>query len=301
MKALNIEQMVGNTPVVEIDLNLGKKINTFIKLEGYNPTGSIKDRTALFIIKEKLRSGELTSGKIILDASSGSFACSMAYFGKIFGFPVLTVTGSKMTEDKLKFVKYFGANNISIDAKFTIEGNRYCKDVLIAEKPNYYCFLDQLHNWENPNAHYQTTGSEILRDFPNISAVAFSIGSGGTLCGVSKYLKEHNPKTKIIAVTANKGTKIPGTAAFLDGEYETPFIKDFINDNRIDYTAVINEEMAIKNVIELRSKGLYVGIQTGGVIQGIKDAIKELDLTGDILLISGDSGWKNSEKLSQLI
>ena len=169
---------------------------------------------------------------------------------------------------------------------------------MISENPNKYCFLDQLHNWDNPEAHYKTTGPEILRDFPNISAVAFSIGSGGTLCGVSKFLREYSPKTKIIAITADKGSKIPGTAGFLDGDYETPFIKELNDKNRIDYTALINQEDAKKNILDFRKYGLYAGIQTGGVIQGAKDAINELDIAGDILLISGDSGWKNSDILN---
>ena len=234
MKKLNVENLVGNTPTLKLNLFDHNNINTYIKLEGYNPTGSIKDRAALNIIRKKISYGELTDGKTILDASSGSFACSMSYFGMIYGFPVLTVTGTKMTEDKLKFVKYFGAKNVSIDAKFTIESNEYCKNRLIIENPDKFCFLDQLHNWDNPEAHYLTTGPELLREFPDLSAVVFSIGSGGTLCGVSKFLREKSPQTKIIAVTADKGTKIPGTAGFLDGEYETPFIKE------LDFLDTIN-------------------------------------------------------------
>ena len=301
MKQIATESLVGDTPTLEMNILQNNKAKTFVKLEGYNPTGSIKDRAALNIIKKKLATGELSDGKTILDASSGSFACAMSYFGKMYGFPVLTVTGSKMTEDKLKFVNYFGAKNVSIDAKFTIESNEYCKNKLIAENPEKFCFLDQLHNWDNPEAHFLTTGPEILRDFPNLTAVAFSIGSGGTLCGVSKFLREKSPNTKIIAVTAEKGTKIPGTAGFLDGEYETPFIKELNEKNRIDYTAVINEDDAKKNILNLRKNGLYAGIQTGGVIQGTIDAINELSLEGDIVLISGDSGWKNSDKLDLLV
>ncbi len=297
----NVEQLIGNTPILELSLGLDNKIKTYMKLEGSNPTGSIKDRAALFIIKDKLKKKKLIKGKTILDASSGSFACAISYLGNILGFPVVTVTGSKMTEDKLNFVNYFGGRNIKINANFTIDCNRYCSEVLLKENPEQYCFLDQLHNWENPKAHYETTAPEILERFPNVSAVVFSIGSGGTICGVSKFFKKFSPKTKIIAITASKGTKIPGTAGFLDGEYETPFIKEFNEDNRIDYTAVVSMEDAINNVLELRSRGVYAGIQTGGVVAGTINAIKELGISGDIVMISGDAGWKNSDKLKSII
>jgi len=225
----------------------------------------------------------------------------MAYFGQLYGYDVVTVTGDKMTEDKLNFVNFFGAKNIKYNGNFTIDSNLYCKEVLIKNNPEEYCFLDQLHNWNNPKAHYETTGPEILNDLPNVEAVAFSIGSGGTLCGISKYFRDNKPDTKIIGVTADVGTKIPGTAAFLDGEYETPFIKELFKENRITFMPTINLLDANKRTLELREKGIYSGIQTGAVMEGMVKAIDELNLSGDLLVISGDAGWKNSDKLSKLV
>jgi len=301
MKLESIFELVGNTPIIKIDLNLKNNINIYVKLEGHNPTGSIKDRAAFSIIKDKIAKKELIEDKKILDASSGSFACSMAYFGQLYGYDVVTVTGDKMTEDKLNFVNFFGAKNIKYNGNFTIDSNLYCKEVLIKNNPEEYCFLDQLHNWNNPKAHYETTGPEILNDLPNVEAVAFSIGSGGTLCGISKYFRDNKPDTKIIGVTADVGTKIPGTAAFLDGEYETPFIKELFKENRITFMPTINLLDANKRTLELREKGIYSGIQTGAVMEGMVKAIDELNLSGDLLVISGDAGWKNSDKLSKLV
>ncbi len=295
----NVMEMVGNTPVVKLDLPMGDQVKGYIKLEGYNPTGGVKDRAAIAIILDKIKKGELKQGKTILDASSGSFACSIAFFGKLLGFPVTAVTGSKMTEDKAAFIEYFGAKRISY-GNFTIDGNRYCSEVIIPQKPEAYCFLDQLHNWENPNMYYRTMGPEILNDLPDVAAVAFSLGSGGTLAGISKYIKEKKPDTKIIAVTAASGSKIPGTGAFVDGEHVTPFIDDFFKSKRCDYKATISEEQAVKRVKELRELGFYVGIQTGGVVQGMIDGINELNIKGKVLVISGDSGWKNMDKLNKL-
>lgn len=296
----NLLEMVGNTPVVKFQSLSNLPVEFLVKLEGFNPTGSVKDRAALAIINHKLSTGELKAGKRILDASSGSFACSIAFFGKIFEFPVTVVTGGKMTKDKIDFIQYFGAERISY-GNFTIEGNRYCSEVLYPGNPELYCFLDQLHNWINAENHYKTTGPEILRDMPDISAIAFSLGSGGTLNGISKYIKENKPDTKIIAVTAASGTKIPGTGAFIDGDYITPFIADSQKNNYFDYTALVDLEQSIERVKELRKQGFYVGIQTGAVYQGMIDGVKELNIEGKVLVISGDAGWKNMDKLISLV
>ena len=296
----NFMEMVGNTPTVKFNAAFGDSIEWHVKLEGYNPTGSVKDRAALALIKDKIKKGELKPGKKILDASSGSFATSIAFFGKILGFPVTVTTGGKMTKDKVAFIEYFGAEIIS-HGNFTIEGNRYCRDVIYPSEPEVYCFLDQLHNWKNAEIHYETTGPEILADLPEVSAVAFSLGSGGTLNGVSRFIREKKPDTKIVAVTAASGMKIPGTGSFVDGDYVSPFIADSRAIGHFDYTAVVEIEQAIIRVIELRKQGFYVGIQTGGVYQGMIDAVKELGIKGQVLIISGDAGWKNMDKLIKLV
>ena len=298
----SILKKIGNTPIFRFPYSSGiEDVEFYIKLEGENLTGSVKDRAAYSIIMDKINTGELAEGKTILDASSGSFACSLAFLGKMLGYPVTVVTGSKLTEDKAVYIRFYGAKNIPY-GNFTIEGNRYCQDVLLKENPNKYCFLDQLHNPNNANMHERVTGPEIMQDLPGLSAVAFSLGSGGTLCGISRFLKKHYPQVKIIAVTAQHGTKIPGTGAFVDGDYITPFIKEANENNYYDYVAEISEEDARKRTIDLSHKyGFYVGIQTGGVLQGLIDGINKLKIAGKVLVISGDAGWENMEKLSSLI
>jgi [CysO sulfur-carrier protein]-thiocarboxylate-dependent cysteine synthase len=296
----NFMEMVGNTPIVRFSLPAEVPAEGYIKLEGFNPTGSVKDRAAIALIQDKIQTGELAPGKTILDASSGSFACSIAFFGKILGFPVTVVTGGKMTQDKVAFIEYFGARRIS-RGNFTIEGNRHCTDMISRDESGSYCFLDQLHNWKNAETHYRTTGPEILRDMPDVAAVAFSLGSGGTMNGVGRYIKETQPGVRVIAVTAASGTKIPGTGAFIDGDYVTPFIADSRARGLFDYTAMVSMEGAIERVKELRRQGFYVGIQTGAVYQGMVDAVRELGIAGKVLVISGDAGWKNMDKLISLV
>lgn len=292
----SVMKMVGDTPVVHLPNGIAPHVECFIKLEGANPTGSVKDRTALALIKSKIDSGELTRNKTIIDASSGSFACAVSYFGHILGYSVKVVTGSKLTDDKRQFIRYYGADLIS-HGDFTVQGNTYCREVIMANKPEAYCFLDQLHNWENPKAHYDTTAPEIWRDLEEVDAVVFSLGSGGTLSGITNYIRDHNLKTKIIAVTSAAGTKIPGTGAFVDGDYVTPFIGELFDNDYLDYIAQININEAMQAVKLLRKSGFFVGIQTGAVYQGMLEAIQQLDITGRVLMISGDAGWKNMDKL----
>jgi len=302
----SILKKIGNTPIFKFPYSSETEdgeldnVEFYIKLEGENLTGSVKDRAAYSIIMDKINKGELTKGKTILDASSGSFACSVAYLGKMLGYPVTVVTGFKLTEDKAVYIRFYGAKNIPY-GNITREGNRYCKDVLLTKKPDKYCFLDQLHNPNNAKMHERTTGPEIMQDLPDVAAIAFSLGTGGTLCGISRFLKKHYPHVKIIAITAQHGAKIPGTGAFVDGDYTT-FIEEAYKKKYYDYVAEISEEDARKRTLDLNFKyGFYVGIQTGGVLQGLIDGIQNLKIKGKVLMISGDAGWKNMEKLSSLI
>lgn len=269
-------------------------IETYIKLEGCNPTGAVKDRTLKAILLDKIEQGECTPGKVLLDASSGSYACSLAFFGQMLGYEVEVTTGSKLTSDKERFIRYYGADLTPV-GHITIEGNRYCQE-LLKQNPGKYCFLDQLHNWKNVEAHYSSTGPEILADLPDVEAVAFSVGSGGTVAGAGAYLKEQNPNIKIIGVTSASGTKIPGTGAFVDGDYETPFIKK-AKDEIVDFTAEVELVDAQEHVRHLNMQGFYCGIQSGAAIAGLLQSVQALGITGKVAILSGDAGWKGTASL----
>ena len=266
--------MVGNTPMVKYKLPNNTALKVFIKLEGNNPSGSVKDRAALQILNKKIKTGELKKGKEILDASSGSFACSLALFGKILNYPTTVVTGSKLTKEKAWYIDYFGAKRIS-HGDTTIEGTAYCKK-LIENNPDKYCFFDQLHNNENMNAHYLHTGPEILKDVPNIDFLVASVGSGGTIVGIGKYLKEKNSEIKIIAVVSASGTKIPGTGAFVDGDYETPTIKYAKEAGMFDYIVEVTAKKTQEQVRLLRDDGIFVGLSTGAVLAGLMQVSKSV-------------------------
>jgi cysteine synthase len=296
MKYKSVFDLVGNTPHLRVHCGESPSTRLHLKLEGCNPTGSIKDRAGLRLIQDSLASGRLRPGMILLDASSGNMGCALAYFGRLLGYPVKVVSSSKLTDDKRSFMDYFGAEVEKV-GDFTIEGNRLCRE-MAAEAPGRFCFLDQLHSWANPQVHYETTGREILAEFPDIAILVGSLGSGGSLFGTAQFLKEMRPDVTVVAVQAAPGTRLPGTGAFDDGDYVTPFIQRGYEQKIFDHQIKIDEASAIAMTRALRDQGVFAGLQTGGVCHAAVACIQDLGSHGDVVVLSGDSGWKNITKLS---
>jgi len=299
MRADEFEGLVGNTPVVRFrHAKLPSATRLWLKLEGFNPTGSVKDRACTFLLRDALRRGTLRPGMTVLDASSGNMASSLAYFGRILGYKVKVVCGSKLTADKANFIRLLGAELIR-HGQITLEGNRLCREQILPSAQDSYCFLDQLHNWANPQAAYETMGPEILKDFPDVAAVVGSLGSGGTMYGTAKYLKDRGTRALAIVTEARAGTKLPGTAAFDDGDYITPFIEKGLGEKLFARRQKISYADAVKCTEQLLDQGFFVGLQSGGVTQAAIEAAQALDISGDIVAISGDSGWKNMDALTR--
>jgi len=298
MRCSDVFDLVGNTPHLLVPGSWLPGVSFHVKLEGCNPTGSVKDRAGARLIREAIAEGRLRPGMTILDASSGNMGCAMAYFGRILGYSTQVIASSKLTEDKHAFMRWFGAEVEKV-GDFTIEGNRICRERAERE-PERYCFLDQLHSWANPRAHFEGTGPEILHDFPGVAMVVASLGSGGTLCGTAMYLKEKHPGTVVVAVQAAPGTRLPGTGSFDEGDYVTPFIRKGYDEGLFDHRVKVELGAAVARTRELRDRGVFAGLQTGGVLDAALTAARELEIRGDVVLLSGDSGWKNMEKLSAL-
>jgi cysteine synthase len=293
MKVNSFAELVGNTPCVQFkSKSISKEARIWLKLEGFNPTGSLKDRACLSNINHAINNNELKAGKTILDASSGNMACSLAYFGAVFGYPVKVVCSSKLTKDKSNFIKYYGGELVN-HGDFTLHGNQLCQEMMEKDDRHDYCFLDQLHNWNNPEGSYTTLGPEIYSEFPNLTALVASLGSGGTLYGAAKYLKEKGSDAIIIATEASLGTIIPGVGGFDDGDYMTPFIERGFKKSLFNKRIKINYSQALERSKELSKEGFFVGLQTGAVVHSAITAINKYNLKGDILVISGDAGWKN--------
>ena len=290
---------VGNTPLLGIPGPPGSRVRLLVKLEGHNPTGSVKDRACVAMLRAMLRDPDWDSSKLLIDASSGNMGCSIAYFGRVLGVNVRIVSSRKLTAEKQFFAEYFGAAVERI-GEFTIEGNRYCREMARSDPGNLY-FLDQLHNPENPMAHVTGTGPEILSQVPGIAAVVGSIGSGGTLLGIGRYLKGVSDQIRICAVEAVSGTRLPGTAALVDGDYRTPFIEEGFARGIFDSSIRVSETEAVGMARQLSSNGLFCGLQTYAVIAAAWRLVESRGLEGDVVVISGDTGWKNMDALTSLV
>jgi cysteine synthase len=298
MKVESMLSLVGGTPHVQVRCDEPAGTAVHVKLESFNPTGSIKDRAGVRLVAEAHRSGRLRPGMTLLDASSGNMGCAIAYFGRLLGYPARVVSSSKLTDDKRGFMRYFGADVEQV-GDFTIEGNLHCRRLLEAE-PDRYCFLDQLHSEINPQAHYEATGPEILADFPAVSLLVGSLGSGGSLLGTAQFLKEKRPGIRVIAVQAAAGTRLPGTGSFDEGDYVTPFIRRGYDEKIFDRVEKIDYHSAVEMTKRLRDQGIFTGLQTGGVCHAAVTAARLLGIRGEIVVLSGDSGWKNMAKLSTI-
>ena len=294
-----LARMVGNTPLLSVPSPAGSHARLLVKLEGYNPTGSVKDRACVAMLRAMKQDPCWDGSKTLIDASSGNMGCSIAYFGTAMGVRVRIVSSRKLTAEKRRFMEYFGAA-VEVVGDFTIEGNRYCNDLTTSEPRKWY-FLDQLHNSENPAAHFRGTGPEILSKVPEITAVIGSIGSGGTLLGTGRYLKQANDKIKVFAVEAASGTRLPGTAALADGDYRTPFIEEGFKRNIFDLSIQVSEAEALDTARLLAATGVFGGLQTYAVIAAAWRLIESYQLRGDVVVISGDTGWKNMDSLMQKV
>jgi [CysO sulfur-carrier protein]-thiocarboxylate-dependent cysteine synthase len=289
VKYASVMDLVGKTPLVKLNLKKQTKCDLYIKLEGANPTGSVKDRACVSNILNAIQ-GVDVKDKILLDASSGNMATSIAFFSNLLGIKSEVVCSNKLTDDKRRFINHYNCK-LTTMGDFTIEGNRYCKDV--SNKDDRYIFLDQLHNWNNPFAHKDSLGPELYDDLPEAKNIYGSLGSGGTMTGIAMYYSENSIDIDITPVVGCSGSKIPGVGAFVDGDYITPFIAYSEKRNLWKNRRIFSHTRMIEANDILKRNSIFAGPQTSAVLSVVLDDISNNRINGDVILVSGDSGWKN--------
>src|SRR5512135_891800 len=211
-RAINLKDLIGNTPVIEIrHLNPNPQVHIFAKLEGQNPGGSVKDRIAITMIETAERDGRLRpgNGKIILEATSGNTGVGLAMIASIKGYPFVAVIPESTSVERRKMMAAFGAKFILTDGA---KGTNWAIEVAqrLVKENERYIMLDQFNSPANPQAHYETTGPEVLRDVPEITHFIAGMGTGGTLMGVLQYLRELKPDVEIVGLEPVAGSKIQG-------------------------------------------------------------------------------------------
>ncbi|HET9869476.1 MAG TPA: cysteine synthase family protein [bacterium] len=285
----SVTELVGRTPLVEVRSHGVPGVKLYAKLESFNPGGSVKDRPALRMIEQGIRSGKLTKDKVILDATSGNTGIAYAMIGAALGFKVLLAMPANVSDERKRILKSF---NAEVRYSSPMEGSdgaiRLAREML-KEAPDKYYVPDQYNNPENPMAHYLTTAEEILEAVGGeITHFAAGIGTSGTLMGTGKRLKEVKPSVQVVALEpAEPFHGLEGlkhmASSIVPGIYDT---------HGYDFKITMDTEESYEWVQRLaRREGLLVGLSSGGAMDGCIKLAKRIQ-KGCIVTVFPDSGDK---------
>jgi len=255
-----LEDFVGNTPLVQLQRLPGKTTNVILaKLEGNNPAGSVKDRPALFMIKHAEARGEIKPGDTLIEATSGNTGIALAMAAAMQGYRMVLVMPEHLSLERRAVMKAFGAELVLVTQQQGMEGARDLADKM--EREGKGKVLDQFANPDNPLAHYEGTGPEIWRDTEGkVTHFVSSMGTTGTIMGVSRYLKEKNPKIQIVGVQPSEGSQIPGIRA-----WPKEYLPKIYDAKRVDRIMEVTQKEAEEMTRRLaREEGIFCGISSGG-------------------------------------
>ena len=280
-------ETVGNTPLVELRrLAPRAGVRIFAKLEGQNPTGSIKDRVAKAMVEAAEAAGELDPGRELLEPTSGNTGISLALVAKLKGYRLTCVMPENATPERIRLLELYGARIVFSPAS---EGSNGAVRMALrlAESDAHYLMLNQYENAANPRAHYEGTGAEIAEALPHIDALVAGLGTGGTLMGAGERLRESFPDVVVAAAEPFQGDLVYGLRSLADGY--TPPILDV---SRLDRKILVTNEDSVRALrLLLEREGIFVGVSAGAVIHVARTLASELE-EGVVVTVLADGGWK---------
>ena len=290
----NILDFIGNTPILKankvVDNNMAQ---LYVKLEKFNPGGSIKDRAALGMIEEAERTGKLKKGMTIIEPTSGNTGIGLAMIGRLKGYKVIIVMPESMSKERRDLISAYGAELILTEGNLGMKGA--IDKAIEYEKQGGYFIPQQFENEANMDKHYETTAEEILKDIPDVDYVIAGVGTGGTISGIGKKLKEKNKNVKIIAVAPETSAVISGEKAGKHGiqGIGAGFIPKVYKPEYIDEVVKVSDKDAINMAVEYSAQeGVLVGISSGAAIYAGVELAKKIDKDKKVLVISPDGGEK---------
>ena len=288
MRFDNLLDAIGDTPLVELrHLSPKGGVRLFAKLEGQNPTGSLKDRIALYMIRAAEESGELTSDKVILEPTSGNTGIALAMIARIKGYRLVCVLPDNVTPERVQLLHSFGADVVFAKGARSTNDAIFLAQRMLAEQPDRYYMPYQYGNPNNPRAHYETTAAEIIRDLADVDVFVAGLGTGGTLTGVGRRLKEHNPRVKIIATVPHPDDLVQGLRSLEEG-----FIPPVLDESLLDGRIAVDSRRSFAVAKELMEKeGIFAGISAGAVLHTALKVANRLD-RGNVVCLLADGGWK---------
>lgn len=257
-----LEDFVGNTPLVRLQRLPGQTSNTLlVKLEGNNPAGSVKDRPAISMIRQAELRGDIKPGDTLIEATSGNTGIALAMAAAIKGYRMVLIMPDHMSEERRAAMKAYGAELILVSKQASMEGARDL--ALQMQREGKGKVLDQFNNFDNPLAHYESTGPEIWRDtHGTISHFVSAMGTTGTIMGTSRYLKEMNPSIQIVGVQPAEGSSIPGIR-----RWPVEYLPGIFEASRVDQTIDVDQQEAEQMTRRLAAEeGIFCGVSSGGAV-----------------------------------
>ncbi|MDD2627487.1 MAG: cysteine synthase family protein [Clostridia bacterium] len=285
----NILESIGHTPLVRINkINTKDKVELYAKVEGFNPTGSIKDRIALKMIEQAEKDGSLCGNKIIIEATSGNTGIGLAMIGAVKGYKVQIVMSSAVSIERQKMIKAFGGEIILTNPKLGTDGAILKVKEMIKKKPDQYFNPNQFSNEYNKLAHYSNTAEEIWKQTKGrITHFVSSLGTSGTIMGIGKKLKEKNPNIKVIEAHPVKGHYIQGLK-----NMEEAIVPEIYHKEEISQSILIESEEAFEMTRRIvKEEGIFVGMSSGAAMLAALKVIKEIE-EGVVVVVFPDRGEK---------
>jgi [CysO sulfur-carrier protein]-thiocarboxylate-dependent cysteine synthase len=283
----DIVQAIGNTPLVELKrLSPKPDVRIYIKLESNNPTGSVKDRVARSMIERAEEDGLIAPGQTILEPTSGNTGISLAMICRRKGYPLKVVMPDNVTTERTQLLAMYGAEIVYSPGEQGSNG-AVAMALEMAEADASYYMPYQYGNPANPDAHYNGTAVEILEELDEVTAFVGGLGTGGTLMGNARRLKEEDPDTMIVAAEPLQGELVQGLRSLEDG-YIPPILDLSLLDRKI---FVSNRDSVVWTKRLLDEEGLFVGVSTGAIASICVRVANEVD-EGNIVFVAPDDGWK---------
>ena len=277
-------ELIGNTPIVE--LRPVGNVRLYAKLEGQNPTGSIKDRIAKAMIEAAEASGELEPGRELLEPTSGNTGISLALVAKLKGYPLTCVMPENATEERKRVLRLFGARIVLSPGE---EGSNGAVRLALrlAEKNSSYFMPFQYGNAANPRAHYEGTGAEIVDALDRVDVVVAGLGTGGTLMGTGERLRETFPDVVVAAAEPLPGDPVMGLRSLEEG-----YIPPILDVSKLDRKVLVSNEESVRALKQLLDEeGIFAGVSSGAVVHVARKLAAERD-DGTIVAILADAGWR---------
>jgi cysteine synthase len=283
----SVLELVGNTPLVEHQrLSPKPSVRLYAKLEGQNPTGSIKDRVAKAMIDAAEASGELEPGRKLLEPTSGNTGISLALVARLKGYSLTCVVPENVTEERLKLLRLYGAEIVlSPGAEGSNGAVRLALE--LAEQDDDYFLPFQYGNEANPRSHYEGTGAEIARELDRVDVVVAGLGTGGTLMGVGRRLRERFPDVVVAAAEPLPGDPVMGLRSLEDG-----YVPPILDVEALDRKLLVSNGEAVAGMRSLlEAEGIFAGVSSGAVMHVARRLADDLD-EGVVVTILADAGWK---------